>query len=364
VTPRGETPAAGDVTLALEQVTTSLMVGSRLRPVIIDVDITLRAGEIVGLVGESGSGKSMTARTIANALPPSSTATGSVLLNGENLLTMRRRRRRAVQPQIGMIFQDPRAFIDPLWRVEDHMTEGMRVHLGLSRSEARTRAIELLDTVGIDQPEKRMRQYPGQLSGGMLQRVMIAGALSVEPTVLLADEATTALDVTTQAAIVRLLDRLRAERGLSVLFITHDLALANSICDRVCVMYAGRLVEVREGRRIFDDPRHPYTMGLLAARPGIETRSARLPVIAGTPISAMEAPDGCAFHPRCPYVLEACRQGVPDLVSVPGGIARCLRATEDLPDLSIVAAPAAATIADSAAAPSADDTREDGGSWS
>lgn len=209
-----------------------------------------------------------------------------------------------------------------------------------------------------------MRQYPGQLSGGMLQRVMIAGALSVEPTVLLADEATTALDVTTQAAIVRLLDRLRAERGLSVLFITHDLALANSICDRVCVMYAGRLVEVREGRRIFDDPRHPYTMGLLAARPGIETRSARLPVIAGTPISAMEAPDGCAFHPRCPYVLDACRQRVPDLVRVPGGVARCLRATEELPDLSIVAAPVAAVIPDGSAAPAADDTREDGASWS
>jgi oligopeptide/dipeptide ABC transporter ATP-binding protein len=242
-----------------------------------------------------------------------------------------------VQKAIGMIFQDPRAFIDPLWRVEDHLTEGLRVDLGLSRSEARTRALELLDTVGIDQPERRLRQYPGEMSGGMLQRVMIAGALSVEPSVLLADEATTALDVTTQAAIVALLDRLRAERGLAVLFITHDLALANSICDRVCVMYAGRLVEVREGRRIFDDPRHPYTMGLLAARPSLGRRVARLPVIEGTPTSAMEAPDGCSFRPRCPYSLDQCSQELPGLVAVPAGVARCIRAGEGLASLRATA---------------------------
>jgi oligopeptide/dipeptide ABC transporter ATP-binding protein len=166
------------------------------------------------------------------------------------------------------------------------------------------------------------------MSGGMLQRVMIAGALSVEPKVLLADEATTALDVTTQAGIVRLLDRLRRERGLAVLFITHDLALANAICDRVCVMYAGRVVEVRSGRRIFDDPRHPYTMGLLAARPNVNSKTDRLPVIQGTPINAMDAPAGCAFHPRCPYALDQCREQVPQLVAVPGGVARCIRAEE------------------------------------
>ena len=324
---------AGEVTLELRGVSTSLLVGARLRPVVLDVDMVLRAGEIVGLVGESGSGKSMTARTIAGALPRGALTTGAVLLDGEDLLTMTRRRRREVAPAIGMIFQDPRAYIDPLWRVEDHLTEGLRVHRGVSRAEARTRAIELLDTVGIDQPERRIHQYPGELSGGMLQRVMIAGALSVEPRVLLADEATTALDVTTQAAIVGLLDRIRTQRGLAVLFITHDLALANSICNRVCVMYAGRLVEVRDGRRIFDDPRHPYTMGLLAARPSLSGRLARLPVIEGTPTSAMEAPDGCSFHPRCAYALDVCRRDVPDLVAVPGGLARCVRAHEGLPVL-------------------------------
>lgn len=321
-------PAAGKVILALEGVTTSLRVGSQLRPVVVGVDMEVRAGEIVGLVGESGSGKSMTARTIAGALPRDAAVKGRILLDGEDLLAMSRSRRRAVQPAIGMIFQDPRAYIDPLWRVGDHVTEGLRVHFGLRRSEARARAIELLDSVGIDQPERRINQFPGEMSGGMLQRVMIAGALSVAPKVLLADEATTALDVTTQAAIVRLLDRLRTEHGLGVLFITHDLALANAICDRVCVMYAGRLVEVRSGHRIFDDPRHPYTIGLLAARPRVESRAERLPVIPGTPISAMEAPEGCSFHPRCPYALDVCRQRVPDLLDVPGGIARCVRAQE------------------------------------
>jgi len=326
--------AAGDVTLALRRVSTSLRVGSELRPVVVDVDLDVGAGEIVGLVGESGSGKSMTARTIADALPPGARASGEVLMGGENLLAMSRRRRRAMQPSIGMIFQDPRAFIDPLWRVEDHLTEGLRVHKGMSRADARARAIELLDTVGIDQPERRIHQYPGEMSGGMLQRVMIAGALSVEPTVLLADEATTALDVTTQAGIVRLLDRLRRERGLAVLFITHDLALAHAICDRVYVMYAGRIVEVRSGRRIFDDPRHPYTMGLLAARPKVDSSSRRLPVIQGTPISAMDSPAGCPFHPRCPYVLPECRERIPPLVAVPEGAARCVRATEGSARLS------------------------------
>jgi len=323
-----------EVVLALKRVSTSLRVGGRLRPVVIDVDLEVGAGEIVGLVGESGSGKSMTARTIADALPPDAAVSGEVLLHGENLLAMNRRRRREVQPSIGMIFQDPRAFIDPLWRVEDHLTEGLRVHRGLSRTEARARAIELLNTVGIDQPERRIHQYPGEMSGGMLQRVMIAGALSVEPAVLLADEATTALDVTTQAGIVRLLDRLRRERGLAVLFITHDLALANAICDRVCVMYAGRIVEVRGGKRIFDDPRHPYTMGLLAARPKVDSRSQRLPVIQGTPINAMDAPQGCPFHPRCPYVLPECLPQVPPMIPVEGGAARCVRAEEGAARLS------------------------------
>jgi peptide/nickel transport system ATP-binding protein len=326
-----QTAARTGRTLRLNEVTTYLRVGRQLKPVILRVDLELRPGEILGLVGESGSGKSMTARTIAGVLPDGATTEGAIRLDDLDLLTMSRKERRAVQAkEIGVVFQDPRAYVDPLWRVEVHMTEAMRVHLGTSKSEATSRAVELLAAVGIDQPERRMHQFPDELSGGRLQRVMIAGALTMDPSVLLADEATTALDVTTQAEIVKLLARLSAERGLSVLFITHDLALADIVCDRVCVMYAGRIVEVREGRQIFDDPIHPYTIDLLAARPTIKRRIDRLPVIRGVPTSAMDAPSGCPFHPRCQFALEACTTGVPALVPVRGGFARCIRAHENL----------------------------------
>ena len=334
-TTSSERAARRGKTLSLQDVTAYLRVGKQLQPVILRVDLQIEPGEIVGLVGESGSGKSMTARTIAGVLPRNAVAEGQVLLDGVNLLGMSRRMRREVQAkEIGFIFQDPHAYIDPLWRVGDHMTEAMRVHLGLSRSESRTRAVGLLDAVGIDQPDRRMHQFPDELSGGMLQRVMIAGALSVNPSVLLADEATTAVDVTTQAEIIKLLVHLSIERGLSVLFITHDLALADIMCSRVCVMYAGRIVEVREGRQIFDDPIHPYTIDLLAARPTIERRVVRLPVIKGVPTSAMDAPSGCPFHPRCRFTIDECSVRVPAMVPVRGGIARCFRAHEDLSALS------------------------------
>ena len=254
-----DAPLAGHATLALEDVTTYLRVGRELRPVILRVDLRIEPGEIVGLVGESGSGKSMTARTIAGVLPKGAVTEGSLRLGGEDLLAMTHRRRREIQAkQIGMVFQDPRAYIDPLWRVEVHMTEAMRVHLGYSRSRARERAVELLTAVGL------------------------------------------------------------------------DLALADIVCDRVCVMYAGRIVEVRDGRQIFDDPIHPYTIDLLAARPSIARRVDRLPVIRGVPTSAMDAPEGCPFHPRCRFAEDACRRGVPTLVAVRGGFARCFRAHEDL----------------------------------
>jgi peptide/nickel transport system ATP-binding protein len=318
-------------TLSLEEVTTYLRVGKQLKPVIMRVDLRIEPGEIVGLVGESGSGKSMTARTIAGVLPRGAVTEGALLLDNENLFEMPHRKRREVQAkEIGIVFQDPRAYIDPLWRVEGHMTEAMRVHLGLSRSEAWARAVELLDSVGIDQPEKRLRQFPDELSGGMLQRVMIAGALSVGASVLLADEATTAVDVTTQAEIVKLLAQLGSQRGLSVLFITHDLALADIVCTRVCVMYAGRIVEVREGRQIFEDPIHPYTIDLLAARPTIQRRVERLAVIKGVPTSAMDSPPGCPFHPRCRFAIDECRENIPALMPVRGGLVRCFRAHENL----------------------------------
>jgi oligopeptide/dipeptide ABC transporter ATP-binding protein len=313
------------MSLVLEDVTTYLRFGRELKSVILRVDLQHRARRDRRAGGRVGK-RQVDDRPHDRRSPAARRGhRGALLLGGENLLEMPRRKRRDVQAkEIGVIFQDPRAYIDPLWRVEVHMTEAMRVHLGLSRSEARARAIELLDSVGIDQPERRMRQFPDELSGGMLQRVMIAGALAMGPSVLLADEATTALDVTTQAEIVKLLGDLSSKRGLSVLFITHDLALADLVCTRVCVMYAGRIVEVREGRQIFENPIHPYTIDLLAARPTIQHRVERLPVIKGVPTSAMDAPSGCPFHPRCRFALDECRKATPALVPVRGGLVSLL----------------------------------------
>ena len=313
----------------LRHVTTRLRTAQGRRAALVDVDCTIDRGEIVGLVGESGSGKSMTARTIIRALPRGATTTGDVLFDGEDMLTCSARRLRELRGQrLAMIFQEPRAYVDPLWRVEDHLTEGMRVHDHVDRATARDRATELLEQVGIDDARRRLRQYPGELSGGMLQRVMIAGALAGDPDLLIADEATTALDVTTQAEIVRILGRLRAERGLAVLFITHDLALASTICDRICVMYAGRIVESQRRSGIFDAPSHPYTHALLAARPSIHARREEgLQVIPGRPTSAMNAPAGCAFHPRCPFAAEdaGCMNVIPALEQVDDTLVACLR---------------------------------------
>ena len=297
-------------------------------PVLLDVDLTLRAGEIVGLVGESGSGKSMTARTIVRALPAGATVEGEVRWDGAPAPTGGRALRELRARRAAMVFQEPRAYVDPLYRVEDHITEGIRA-AGTSRDDAHARAVELLGQVGIRDGERRLRQYPGELSGGMLQRAVIAGALAGDPGLLIADEATTALDVTTQAEIVKILLRLRDERGLAVLFITHDLALAAEVCDRVCVMYAGRIVEAQDGAGIFEEPRHPYTHALLAARPNLEERAVSgLAVIPGQPTSGLEAPPGCSFHPRCPFASEeaGCGTQVPLLAPVDGVPVACWRA--------------------------------------
>jgi oligopeptide/dipeptide ABC transporter ATP-binding protein len=229
---------------------------------------------------------------------------------------------------MAIVFQDPRSVVNPLWKVGDYLTEGMRVHRGLDRDAARTRALELLEQVEIDNPARRLNQYPGELSGGMLQRVMIAAALAGDPDLLIADEATTGLDVTTQAAIVKRFGELQRDRGLAMLFITHDLALASSLCDRICVMYAGRIVEMQPGSEIFERGRHPYTIALVAARPDVrERRPEGLTVIPGQPTSGLEAPPGCAFHPRCRFADEQCANDVPELANHGGGagMVACLR---------------------------------------
>ena len=315
--------------LEVDGLTVRLAVEGEQRAVLRDVSLSVRPGEAVGLVGESGSGKSMTARAIDRLLPRGAEVSGQISFGGSDVMSLAGHGLRAYRNQVAMIFQDPRAHVNPVRRIGDFMTEALRTNLGVTGADARRRAAEMLGQVGIADGERRLRQYPHELSGGMLQRVMIAAALLTEPKLLLADEPTTALDVTTQAEVMAILDDLRREFGLAMLFITHDLELAAAICDRTAVMYAGQIVEVRESALLHSDPLHPYTAALSAARPDIAATARRLAAIPGRPLSAFEAPaQECAFAPRCPHAQEICRDGTPDLASLDGGLSRCVRAAE------------------------------------
>jgi len=321
--------------LELRSVSTELEIQGRHWPVLSDVSFSVGRGEVVGLVGESGSGKSMTARTILQLLPPGARSRGEILLDGVDLLQAGPRTLREVRAHgIGMIFQDPRAHVDPLWTVDDHITEGLRVHKGMGRAAARGRALELLADVGIADPERVLGSYPWELSGGMLQRVMIAGALAGGPDLIVADEPTTALDVTIQAEIVAIFDGLRREFELAMLFITHDLELASAICDRVVVLYAGRVMEEQTTASLFAAPLHPYTAGLLSARPRLDARHDRLTVIPGRPPTVLEALPGCPFYPRCSFAQDACLAEVPPLRRIESGSSSaCLRVSQIRADL-------------------------------
>lgn len=242
------------------------------------VTFEIDEGEALGLVGESGSGKSLTTRAITRMLDPNFTVTGSIEFDGTSVLGMSPSAlRRYRQTDVGMIFQDPRAHVNPVHRVGDFLTEVLVRDRGVDQREADRRAVALLDEVGVRNPEARLRQYPHELSGGLLQRVMIASVLLAEPKLILADEPTTALDVTAQSDVMAIIDEQRKARGLSLLFITHDLELAAACCDRIAVMYAGEIVE--QGPHVYESPRHPYTIELLGARPSIEERVERLPVL-------------------------------------------------------------------------------------
>jgi len=323
-------PSASPVPLlAVEGLTVLLPVEGAQRAVLRDVSLQIRPGEAVGLVGESGSGKSMTARAIDRLLPRGAQVAGQIRFQGSEVGALAGAQLRSYRNRVAMIFQDPRAHVNPVRRIGDFMTEALRTNLGVRAEEARQRAVDMLSQVGIEDGQRRLRQYPHELSGGMLQRVMIAAALLTEPALLLADEPTTALDVTTQAEVMAILDELRREYGLAMLFITHDLELAAAICDRTAVMYAGQIVEVRKSELLHTDPLHPYTAALAAARPDIAQKSRRLRAIPGRPLSAFEAPAGeCAFAPRCPHAEPACQAALPELVELDGGLSRCIRVAE------------------------------------
>jgi oligopeptide/dipeptide ABC transporter ATP-binding protein len=319
----------GKPLLEVDGLTVALPVEGSMRRVLQDVSFAIRPGEALGLVGESGSGKSMTARSIDRLLPTGAEVSGRIRFDGRDVMTLAGADLKRFRGEVAMIFQDPRAHTNPVRRIGDFMGEALRANAGVPADEAARRAVALLKSVGIEDGERRLRQYPHELSGGLLQRVMIATALLTQPRLLLADEPTTALDVTTQAEVLAILDELRAKLNLAMLFITHNLELAAAICDRTIVMYAGQVVEVRESSKLHDQPLHPYTAALAAARPNIDSNPHRLTAIKGRPLSAFEAPaDECAFANRCPYAADVCRERRPSLVELDGGLTRCARASE------------------------------------
>jgi len=273
--------------------------------------LSVAEGEAFGLVGESGCGKSMTLRAIMGLLPrPGRIVGGEVLFEGEDLVTAPAGRLRQVRGgSIAMIFQEPMTALNPVMRVGDQIAEAPQVHLGLSRTQSRERALDLMRRVGIPDPTRRARAYPHELSGGLRQRIMIAIALSCDPKLILCDEPTTALDVTIQDQILKLLLNLRREFGVSVVFVTHDLAVVAQTCERLAVMYAGQIVETGSVDEVFRAPRHPYTLGLLRSVPHFDSVQDSLSSIQGAPPDLVMPPPGCRFHPRCSFAQEDCLSG-------------------------------------------------------
>jgi peptide/nickel transport system ATP-binding protein len=290
-----------------------------------DVSFAIDEGEVLGVVGESGAGKSITGSAIIGLLePPSRVAGGSIRFAGQridNLADAAMRRIRG--KEIGAIFQDPLTSLDPLYTVGRQLVETIRVHLGLDRDAAWRRALDLLQEVGIPAPEERLRHYPFQFSGGMRQRVVIALALAAKPRLVIADEPTTALDVSIQAQIIALLKRLTREHGTAVMLVTHDMGVIAETAHRVAVMYAGRVVEVGTVRDVVKYPQHPYTAGLMGAIPVLGLKRERLLQIDGAMPRLTAIPPGCAFHPRCPHAFARCRSERPELLTVGASEAAC-----------------------------------------
>ena len=293
-----------------------------MTPVIRGVSFDIKRGETLGMVGESGSGKSVTSREIMRliATPPARIDSGEILFEGRDILKMSDDELRSIRGnRISMIFQEPMTSLNPVYTCGDQIMEVIRLHKGVSKKEARQMAIEMLREVGVQSPETRVDCYPHELSGGMRQRVMIAMALSCSPTLLISDEPTTALDPTIQAQILQLIKDMKKKLNMSVLFITHDLGVVAQNCDRVVVMYAGKIVEVAEVCELFDHPAHPFTQGLIMSIPKMSSDVEELYSIDGSIPSFGSLPGGCTFGPRCPYFTEECTKSEPVLKDIGGG---------------------------------------------
>ncbi|GAA2243248.1 ABC transporter ATP-binding protein [Streptomyces ruber] len=285
------------------------------------VDYAVGRGQTLAVLGESGSGKSVTAQAVMGILdiPPGRITRGRILFRGQDLLKLKESERRRIRgAEMAMIFQDALSALNPVLTVGDQLGEMFVVHRGASRKDARARAVELMDRVRIPAAAQRVRDYPHQFSGGMRQRIMIAMALALEPALIIADEPTTALDVTVQAQVMDLLAELQRELTMGLVLITHDLGVVADVADRIAVMYAGRIVETAPVHDVYKAPAHPYTRGLLESIPRLDRKGRELYAIKGLPPSLTDIPRGCAFHPRCPMARDVCRTDVPPLYEVPG----------------------------------------------
>jgi peptide/nickel transport system ATP-binding protein len=330
-------PPSGEPVVEIRDLHVTFKTEDGLVSAIRGVDMDVRAGEVLGIVGESGSGKTVTMLAVLGLLPRNATVTGSVKYRGEELLGREPKEMKQFRGQkIAMIFQDPLTALNPVHRVGKQITEAIQAHHpDMSDDDAMQRAIDLLDSVGIPQPHTRVRQYPHEFSGGMRQRAMIAMMIANDPDVLIADEPTTALDVTIQAQILEVMERVQAVTGTAIVFITHDLGVIARIADRIQVMYAGRTAELGSVDAVFRHMRHPYSRGLLASLPALHVREARLQPIKGSPPSMLNPPSGCAFHPRCSLAQPLCAEEQPPLRAIgePGQYSAChfaeLMATSD-----------------------------------
>jgi oligopeptide/dipeptide ABC transporter ATP-binding protein len=308
-----------EVILSVENLRTSFNIGGRMLHAVDDCSFAVSRGQTIGIVGESGCGKSVTSLSIMRLIPnpPGQISGGKIIFEGQDLLTLSDAAMRKIRGnKISMIFQEPMTSLNPVYTIGDQISEVFRLHRNASKSEARERTIEILRKVRMPSPEKRVDEYPHQLSGGMRQRVMIAMALACEPSLLIADEPTTALDVTIQAQILDLINHLREETGMACILITHDLGVVAETCDFVAVMYGGKIVESAPVRELFANPRHPYTQGLLRSIPRLGKHTKRLSTIPGMVPSLGQFPPGCRFQDRCSHKKPICEEKLPELRSV------------------------------------------------